>query len=71
MRALELATKLDQQECCQNQGGPGCHPARCNDCPREAADELRRLHRALDSIATVESLGEAIAVARTAMRVVQ
>ena len=42
--ALRLADELDSGECCQAQGGHGCYPRRCAGCPRNAADELRRLH---------------------------
>lgn len=43
-KALQIASVLDGGECCQAHGGQGCHPSRCEDCPRTTADELRRLH---------------------------
>jgi len=42
--ALRLVSMLDGSECCKAHGGIGSHPATCDECPRTAAAELRRLH---------------------------
>ena len=43
-KALRIASMLDGNECCKGHGGQGSHPSTCGECPRTAADELRRLH---------------------------
>ncbi len=45
-KALRIALMLDGNECCKAYGSQGSHPPTCEECPRTAADELRRLHAA-------------------------
>lgn len=51
-KALQIAVMLEASECCKAHGGLGSHPATCSECPRTAADELRRLHAANAELAT-------------------
>lgn len=33
---------FNRMPCCQEQGGPGCHPARCDTCTRNYADAIEQ-----------------------------
>lgn len=56
---------LNGQECCQAHGGPGCHPSRCGECPRDAADAITQLQR--DNAALMEDAAAQIQIAREAV----
>lgn len=44
-KTKDIVAWLNSQECCQMHGGPGCHPSRCGECPRDAADAITQLQR--------------------------
>lgn len=37
-----IAEWFNRMPCCQEQGGPGCHPARCDTCTRNYADAIEQ-----------------------------
>ena len=58
MTYKDIVERLRDSECCQAMGGVGCHPPRCAECPRTAADLIEALRTQRDkAVAALRKYG--------------